>query len=264
MRVASHLICRAAPCFLVATRRSGGFWRILRARMAKFDIRRLDRGTGAVALGAFAVVHLVVQASVLGGAATYRAIAGSLAARVIELAVGLPLLLVAAVYLVRVLVRSKDDAEIERYGSARSWMAQRVSAGVIALFAFVHLWEFPIQRLFFGLSADAVHTRLTAHLSWTAGGIPWMALVYLVGIFAVVFHMANGVLAAIGPDGPPLLRRLTLGLGVLVFVLGAASVVGPATGTRLLSDADGDSATPGAACGTDAPPKVPVMPAPSR
>lgn len=214
--------------------------------------------TGAVALAAFVVVHLVVRASALGGAATYDAVAGSLAVRVIELVIGVPLLCIAGVYLVRVIARSGKEAEVERYGSVRFWVAQRVSAAAILVFACAHLWEFPIQRIFFGLSQDAVYTQLTAHLSRTAAGIPWIALFYLVGIFAVALHVSNALFAATGR------RRLTVGLGFVIFALGAATVVSSATGMRLVSSAGGDSAPPGAPCGTDVPQKAPVLPAPSR
>jgi len=243
-------------------------------------LRRLHALSGALALGAFLVVHLVVQGTALGGGASYDAIAGTLArspfSAVIELVfVALPLCFHAG-YGVRLLLRApraKDTptAEVDRYGGRRLWVVQHISAIVLGVFVLAHLWGLRLQRLFFGLSADALYTRLTERLSWTWAGVPWVALFYLVGIFAAVVHLANGLFAATAawkiatsPAGRKRVRILTVGLAIGLFALGAATVIGIAAGTRLPSGADGDSAPPNAPCGTDVPAAAPVLPAPSR
>jgi succinate dehydrogenase/fumarate reductase cytochrome b subunit len=239
-------------------------------------LRRLHRVLGVVALAAFATLHLCVQGSALGGGSTYDAVAGALSRSTIlpvfELVfVGLPLLFHAAYGLNLLAARKPAASDVQRYGGERPWTIQRVSAVFVAVFLAIHLGDFRLRRVFSGLSPDALYTALTARLSWTVAGFPAVAILYLVGIFAVALHVSNGLFAAssewnIGksPSGRVTLRRLTVGFGVLLFVLGAASIIGLATGTRLLPAADGDRAPAAAPCGSDTPPKAPLFPAPSR
>lgn len=222
---------------------------------------RLHRISGALALAAFVVVHLLVQASALGGAARYASLAGALAR---SPGVGfLELLLVAAPFTVHaatgiaLLRRGREDS---RYGGRRAWVTQRAAAVVVLVFVLVHTWELRAQRLFFGLAPEGLYTTLTAHLSSTAGGLPWRALFYVLGTLAVAIHLANGLYAAVG-RGRPRMRTVTVALGIAVFLVGTAIVVGLATGTRLLPAADDDSG-PQAPCGSAVKPAPPPFPAP--
>lgn len=235
--------------------------------------RRWHRLVGGVILGAFVVVHLFVQGSAVFGARAYDAIALPLSRSpvvsfILLTFVGLPLVFHAAYGIA--LLRSPDRSAVtpERYGSRREVTAQRVSAVVVALFVAVHLWDFWLSRLFFGLSSEALLTKLTARLSWTAVGIPWIALFYVAGIFAVALHLSGGLFAATaawnvatGPAGRKNARRVTVGLGATIFLLGATIVVCLATGTRLVARGN---ATSGPPCGSDVQPKAPGSPSPSR
>ena len=173
-----------------------------------------------------------------------------------------------------VLLASKatPDAEIERrYGDRRFFVLQRVSAVFVLVFVLAHVWELRLQRLFFGLPADGLYTTLTAHLSWTWAGIPLVALLYILGIFAATVHLSNGLFAAsamwnigLSPAGRRRIRMATAALGLVLFFVGTATVIGLATGTRLLPGADGDSAAPQAPCGSAVPPPFQLAPATSR
>jgi succinate dehydrogenase / fumarate reductase cytochrome b subunit len=160
---------------------------------------------------------------------------------------------------------------MDRYGDRRLWILQRISAIFVAVFVLAHLWELRLQRLIFGLPADALYTTLTAHLSWTWGGIPLIALGYIAGIAAVLFHFANGLYAAtsawgvaIDSAGRRRVRRASIAIAALLFVIGTATVIGLATGTRLFGHSGENGVAPQAPCGgAGAPPQSPLrFPAP--
>lgn len=230
---------------------------------ARSKWRRFHAISGAL-LALFLVEHLLTNASALGGARMYDAVVGSLERSpilpVAEILIVVPLLF-HMLYGVHLLVRGKvaTDADIERYGTDRRlWVTQRISAVLVLVFVLAHLVELRLSRLFFGTSAESLYTILSAHLSSTWGWIPWIALLYLFGIAVIMFHFANGVFAAtaalqIGrqdPAGRRRMRIVTSMAGLLLFFVGAATVIGIATGTRLLPGGDADSA----ACGPSAIP----------
>jgi succinate dehydrogenase/fumarate reductase cytochrome b subunit len=212
--------------------------------MERTQGRRLDTIAGAIVLGGFLVVHLATNASVLSGAASYSRVIGEIQrwpfTGVLEIVfVLLPLAFHAGVGLRR-LRQSAPDAEIERYGDRRLWMLQRGSATVVFLFVLAHFLETRAQRLFFGAGPEATYTILSAHLSWTWAGVPWVALGYIVGIGATCFHLANGLFAASALKGwaTSRMRTLTSLVGGALFALGFLTVLAFATGTRLIRPAE--------------------------
>jgi succinate dehydrogenase / fumarate reductase, cytochrome b subunit len=227
--------------------------------------RRLHTISGGVLLALFLVEHLFTNASALGGARMYDSVIGSIERSPIlpiaEIIIVVPLLfhMLYGIHLLLRGAKAANEADIDRYGpDRRLWVIQRMSAVLVLVFVLVHLFEFRLSRLFLGTSPDALYTILSAHLSSTWGWVPWIALLYLFGIAAVTFHFANGLFATtaalkIGkqdPAGRRRMRILTSAAGLVLFVVGALTVIGVATGTRLLPGGDADSA----ACGPSAVP----------
>jgi succinate dehydrogenase / fumarate reductase, cytochrome b subunit len=242
--------------------------------------RRLHTLSGGAALAAFLVEHLFTNVSALGGSASYDAVVGSIERwsllplfELVFIVVPLSFHAGYGLLLLRRGTTAETETVMERYGDRRLWILQRVSAAFVLVFVLGHLWELRLQRFFFGLPAEALYTVLTAHLSWTWLGVPWLALFYLIGLLAVSLHLSNGLFAATaawnlgrGPSGRRRARILTVGLGLILFVVGSATVIGLATGTRLLPGADGDSG-PQAPCGPSGSPVQPpfkLPTAPSR
>jgi succinate dehydrogenase / fumarate reductase cytochrome b subunit len=228
--------------------------------------RRFHIVSGAVVLGAFLTAHLFIQASALSGSAGYAAMAGSFARRPIIAGLELVLALALAFHAAYGLHLLRRGRSFDLYGNRRRWVAQRVTAGVVFAFLAFHLWELRIQRLFFGLEPQALYTVLSARLAWTWGGVPWLSLVYIVALAAAAFHLSNGLFAATGawgiathPAGRQRVRSATTLLGTLLFVLGTMTVIGFATGARLLPAPAKESAP----CGIPAEP-VPLPKASSR
>ncbi len=238
--------------------------------------RRLHTISGAVVLGAFLVEHLFTNASALGGFARYDAVVGAIERfpllplfEVVFIVVPLAFHAGYGLHLLRGAQASERDADIARFGDRRAWMLQRTSAVVLFLFILFHVWELRLQ----GLPADALYTTLTAHLSWTWVGVPWIALFYLLGVLAAAAHLSNGLFAAavsfqLAADriGRRRVRTATTALGLILFLVGGTTVIGLATGTRLLPGADDDSAAPSAPCGSAVPVPSPpfTLPTPSR
>jgi succinate dehydrogenase/fumarate reductase cytochrome b subunit len=232
--------------------------------------RRLHTLSGAGVLALFVVEHLITNASALAGEGAYARVVGSIERwpllPLIELLVLVPLGYHAGYGILRLGLRPRPrgtpDAVIERYGDGRLWGLQRISAAVLLVFLLVHLWELRLQKLFFGLEPEAFHTVLSAHLSWTWAGVPWVALFYVLGLAATAFHFSNGLFAATaewrraeGSAGYRRVRIVTALLGAVLFLVGATTVVGFATGTRLLPAADGNSAPCGPAAPSPPPPE---------
>ena len=204
--------------------------------MERTQGRRLHTTAGAFALGAFLVEHLATNASVLAGSAAYDDVVGSLQRSrftgVFEIVFILLPLAYHAGYGIRLLARPGLDADMDRYPSRRLWTMQRASATVVFLLVLAHFLELRAQRLFFGMGPEATYTTLTAHLSWTWAGVPWVALLYLLGIAGTCFHFANGLYATWRK------RTLSLIVGGGLFMLGFLTVLAFATGTRLFTPAD--------------------------
>lgn len=227
--------------------------------------RRWHTLSGAIALAVFLIEHLVTNASALGGQASYDAVLGAMERSALLPFIEIVFILLPlgfhagyGVYLLR--QKSTDDRVIARYGDRRLWVVQRLSAVFVLAFVAGHFIELRLQRLAFGLSADGLHSTLAAHLSSTWAGVPWVALLYLVGLFATAVHLANGLFAAthawgigVDPAGRRRMRIALTALGALLFVIGTASVVALATGGRLFGG--GPELLP---CGTDMPAPLPA------
>jgi succinate dehydrogenase / fumarate reductase cytochrome b subunit len=205
---------------------------------------RWHRRSGTTFLGLFFVFHIISSSSALAGSEAYGRVVVSLVRSpvfpVLELLVVVPLAIHVAWGIKLLRQRATADAVVARYGDRRLWTLQRAASVVLLVFLAVHLWELRIQRLLFGLMPSSFFTVLSARLSWTWAGVPWLALLYIVGLAAAAFHFGSGLYAAssdwqAGSDARTgRVGKATVLLGVVLFVLGSATVIGLATGTRLL------------------------------
>jgi succinate dehydrogenase/fumarate reductase cytochrome b subunit (b558 family) len=226
-----------------------GEGREARASSRAFVLRKLHSLSGVVPVGVFLVEHLWTNAKALGGQAPFdRAVAeiqSIPALPVVEIfGIFLPLAFHAG-YGVAIALASK--ANVGRYPYARNWLytLQRVTGLVALVFIAWHLYEYRVQKWLFGMQGTAFYSVLSSHLSATAWSVPWMALAYLVGIGATVFHFANGLWGFSASWGitvsRPAQQRAAWVCGVIgaaLFVLGANTVIYFATGSRLYGGND--------------------------
>jgi succinate dehydrogenase / fumarate reductase cytochrome b subunit len=202
---------------------------------------KLHSLTGVVPLGVFLTLHLLINARALQGREaldrTARGILSIPLLSVIELfGVLLPLGFHAAYG-----IKLSLSPRTEPAPYPASWIFLQRMTGLIALsFIGFHLYDLR-GRVLFGYMTEAdVFPALAAKLSSTiAWGIPLAALVYLTGVAATVFHFATGLFAFlvswgyVGSERAIKTARIACGsLGVVLFLIGASTVVYYATGSR--------------------------------
>ncbi len=235
--------------------------------------RGLHRRSGVAFLAVFVGGHLLTQASALGGLARYDAVAGAIVRSPLHVVLEAFVLAPLLVHVVTGLALMRSPAnDTERYGDRRFHVGQRIAGAILLVFLLVHVWQTRGERMLLGFPAAALYGALAARLSSTWLGIPWYAVLYVLGTAAAAFHLGNGLFAALaGPARDERrVRTATAGLGILLFVVGTATVIGLATGTRLLPGADDDSGplTPCGPSASPAPPPFqlprPSAPSPSR
>lgn len=220
-----------------------------------FLLRRLHSLTGVVPVGVFLVEHLWTNAAILGGQARFD----DAVARIQALP-GLPFLEVFGIFaplafhaIYGVWIATRGSANPGAYPYTRNWMYvfQRVTGVVVMAFVVGHLWEFRVQKWLFGMSAASFHPTLEAHLASTTAGVPWIALGYLVGIAASVFHLANGLVTFCMSWGITVGRAAqrraawTFGaLGLVLFTLATLTVLKLATGMNPIPGDHGETSPP--------------------
>lgn len=158
-----------------------------------FVLRRLHSLLGLLPVGAFLIFHLWENSQSRFGAEHYNrevveALQGLNYLVPIELLViALPLLLHAVIGLA---ITREMRAEPIRYRYARNWAywLQRLSGVVILLFLLLHVGMTRIQ----GLWTPAIRDDLYGHMQ-TLLSNPGFFVLYLVGLLASVFHLANGL-----------------------------------------------------------------------
>jgi len=209
-----------------------------------FLLRKLHSLSGVIPVGVFLVEHLWTNAKALGGERPFAE-----AVREIQALPMLPVIEIAGIFvplafhaLYGVVLAFSAAPNAMRYTYTRNWMyvLQRVTGGIAFVFVAWHLWEYRVHKWLFGLRAEDFYGTISAHLSSTTWGLPLLAVFYLVGITAAVFHFANGLWGFGASWGITLTRRAQqrsawacAALGVGLFVIGASTVIGFATGSRV-------------------------------
>jgi succinate dehydrogenase/fumarate reductase cytochrome b subunit (b558 family) len=228
-------------------------------------LRRLFSLTGVVPLGAFLVLHVVVNARAVRGEQAFARSADLLgripALPLVELLfVLLPLALHAAIGLW--LVASRQAlAEPSPYAAGVA-TAMRVTGLVALAFLAMHLPELRFRGLLHSPLGGELATRLAADLSSTWHGLPWRGATYLLGSGCIVFHFAAGLWGFFartrrGSDAAAR-RWAALGVatvGAAMWLLLVDAVVFHATGARLVGSPAGETSDIGACPppGTSAP-----------
>ena len=231
----------ANPVSLSDSATDGGL--AARASHRAFLLKRLHSITGVVPVGVFLVEHLWTNSKALQGA---DAFAG--AVNDIQGLPYLPLIEIFGIFLplayhsfygVYLAVQGRQNPLEYRY--ARNWLyvMQRMSGMMALVFILYHLGEFRVQKWLYGMRVESFYQTLEAHLSATYWGVPWTALLYLVGIAVTVFHFANGLSGFCLSWGITVTRaaqrRASIAcwaLGLALFGLGANTVLFFATGSR--------------------------------
>lgn len=157
------------------------------------------------------------------------------------LLVWLPLLF-HAIYGIAISFEARPNTRAYPYPRNWAYVLQRVSGVLVLLFIGYHAYSVPIQVALGNLDPSDVFSEMCASLSSTvSGGIPAVAVGYLVGIGATCYHFANGLTNFCFSWGITTSQRASrrvagaAGLvAIALFALGASSVIYFATGSRVV------------------------------
>lgn len=218
--------------------------------------------SGVVPLGAFLILHLWTAAALLSSHAVYdrqvSLLHGGPVLAVLEVLLVLVPLLFHAGYGMGLALGARPEKHA--YDSNLMLILERISGVIVLVFVAVHLWETRVQTWTGHLLVGSYSTKLVERLSSLSGGIPWVALGYLVGIAATVFHLVNGMTSFCvtweltrTPAAQRRARRIFRGIGVLLFATAAGTVVELATGARFFAAERPDAA---GVCGSAAAPQT--------
>jgi succinate dehydrogenase / fumarate reductase cytochrome b subunit len=194
--------------------------------------------SGAIPLAGYLVLHLVSQAVALAGAQPYSRVMGAIDSLPLMIAlevVGIYAPLAFHVVAGLRLIRGRQMRTGSVWVGAGGQSLQSASGLVVLGFVAIHFWQFR-WRLWMGeLDRSDFYPELCASLSSTAfGGVPLVAMGYLLGVAAAAVHMAQGLYqACLGWELAPrqLAARCCGALGAALFLLGALTVIELATGS---------------------------------
>lgn len=205
---------------------------------------RVQLWAGLLPLAGYLVVHLLRQASVLWGERAYFTWG---AAEPSAWRLGLSIVLVYLPVMVHAgLGLRRLSSPLDALGRASvnrplRRALQQLSAAVLLVFLLVHLWQFGVPSWTGTLAASDYYPELCASLSSTRwGGVPWVAMGYLLGVAAAALHGAHGLyhgllgLGFICPGRERVWARCCGVLGLSLFGLGALIVIDLATGSVLI------------------------------
>lgn len=212
-----------------------------------FVIRRLHSLTGIIPVGVFLCIHLATNASVLApgepGAEFQRSVErihalGFLLVPVEIVGIFVPLLFHALLGFV-ILFSAESNAQQYRYGGNIRYTLQRVTGVIAFVFIFYHVWQmhwfgkpfgggrFEVFDAETGLPAAAATTATALKSAW------WIGWVYIVGVLASVFHLANGIWTSlitwgitIRPKSQQTAGYICAVFGVVLALLGLGAVRG--------------------------------------
>ena len=156
----------------------------------EFYLRRLHSLLGIIPIGAFLIVHLMINHQATQGAEAFNKAAGFMESLpflvVAELILIYIPILYHGLYGIHIAFTAKEN--IGHYSLFRNWMfaLQRLTGIIAFVFIFVHLWQTRLQKLFFGkeISYDMMHQTLQN---------PIWVIVYIICVIAVIFHFSNGI-----------------------------------------------------------------------
>lgn len=202
--------------------------------------------------GGYLIVHLLVNATIAQGGMVYQ----QQVDKIHELPF-LPAIEWAAIYLpilfhtaygIWITVTGQPNVGQYRYAKNFFYVAQRVSAIIIVLFMFFHVFALKVGLFGSSLSFDHKYAMKTVASHFSAGGFWLVGIVYPLGILASCYHLANGFWTAAITWGLTVSKSsqrrwgfVCAGLFCVIFIAGilalvAAAQLDPATVPPLAYD----------------------------
>lgn len=215
-----------------------------------FLIRRLHSLCGLVPVGAYMVVHLIVNASLLNGTATYQNFVnqihslGAVLPLVEWLFIFLPIIFHAALGF-WIIGTGRSNTDQYRYTNNWRYTLQRVTGMIAVVYIFMHVfhlhgwfhsdwWLENIAKPWGMAQFRPYNAGSTLSIAMSSfGGFVW-PLFYLIGITACVFHLANGIWTMgitwgvwTSPKAQRWATYVCSGFGAFLLLVGIAALVAP-------------------------------------
>jgi len=215
----------------------------------EFLIRRLHSLSGLIPVGAYMVVHLIVNASLLNGPGTFQSNVnqihslGKLLPLVEWAFIFLPIIFHAVVG-VWIVATGKSNTNAYRYSANWRYTLQRITGVIAIFFIFFHVfhlhgwfhaewWKSNVAEPL-GMGQFRAYNA-SSSLAMAMSGYFWPVF-YFLGITASVFHLANGVWTMGITWGvwitPKAQRNASMACaigGLLLFVVGMSALAGVLT-----------------------------------
>lgn len=162
----------------------------------EFLLRRLHSLSGLVPVGAYMVVHLATNASVLGGAATFQGNVDKIHALgpllpIVEWTFIFIPILFHAIFGFVIIKGGLPNTSSYPYGKNYRYTLQRITGVLAFVFIAFHVWQLhhygePIG----GGKFDA--ERATSSTAAALDSLP-VKIAYAIGMLSCVYHLANGI-----------------------------------------------------------------------
>jgi succinate dehydrogenase / fumarate reductase, cytochrome b subunit len=215
----------------------------------EFLIRRLHSLSGLIPVGAYMVVHLLVNASLLNGPGTFQVNVnqihslGKLLPVVEWTFIFLPIIFHAVVG-VWIITTGKSNASVYKYAANWRYSLQRWSGVIAIFFIFFHVfhlhgwlhadwWKVNVAQPL-GMGQFRPYNAASS-LAMAMSGFAW-PIFYFVGITASVFHLANGIWTMgitwgvwITPKAQKNASKVCAVGGLLLFFVGMSALAGVLT-----------------------------------
>ncbi len=208
----------------------------------EFLIRRLHSLTGLVPVGAYMMVHLVVNASIWNGDSSFQ----NAVYKIHSLGVVLPVvewvfifipLLFHAIFGVVIVRTGTPNSSAYPYPANLRYTAQRATGMLAFLFIAVHVFHMHgwfhadwWLELVVPLGGAQFHPYNAASSASEAISPSWISGLYLLGVAVCVFHLINGIWTMgitwgiwTTPKSQKLAGRVCLGAGVIASAIGLAA-----------------------------------------
>ena len=156
----------------------------------EFYLRRIHSLLGIIPIGAFLVVHLLINHQATQGAAAFNKASNFMESLPFLLVIEFLLIYIPILYhgLYGIHIAFTAKENIGHYSLFRNWMfaLQRLTGIITFVFVFVHLWQTNLQKHFFGKAVDyeLMHKTLEN---------PVWVVIYIICVLSVIFHFSNGL-----------------------------------------------------------------------
>jgi succinate dehydrogenase / fumarate reductase cytochrome b subunit len=210
----------------------------LAIRLSKtFILRKLHQLTGIIPLGVFLLEHFYTNSKALSGAADFNNAVKDLQSIpyiVLVETVGIFIpLIYHAVYGMVITVEARPNNLAYPYPRNWFYLVQRISGVILFFFIAFHVLNFRFGMIPHLNNVSVAHQPDRA-FEIVAGefSILWVFLLYMVGITATVWHLANGVWLflvdwgiTIGERAQRLTGYACIGIGIILLLVGINAAV---------------------------------------